>query len=186
MPLALVFCVIPFHFCEFFKLPTSVFKRGIANCFCKPGLLWFFCVILLVGYWSSRSVRRSSGSSHILHWRCVQSKELEIQHWLLHELGHRTSEIWHPRTLHKGNFKCVLIWTSHNYKPVNFVISGTGVPKKFRLEKRLKNIIIFVQSAIFFEKVLVVMFFQLTRMFIRHRRSENSAFTKQNSPANVW
>ena len=41
------------------------------------------------------------------------------------------------------------------YKPVNFVISGTGVPKKSRLEKRLKNIIIFVQSAIVFEKGLL-------------------------------
>lgn len=43
------------------------------------------------------------------------------------------------------------------YKPVNFVIGGTGVAKKFRLEKRLKNIIIFVQNAILFEKGLVVM-----------------------------
>ena len=171
---------------NFLNCPPVSLKGVLLIAFASLAYCDFSCVILLVGYWSSRSVRRSSGSSHILHWRCVQSKELEIQHWLLHELGHRTSEIWHPRTLHKGNFKCVLIWTSHNYKPVNFVISGTGVPKKFRLEKRLKNIIIFVQSAIFFEKVLVVMLFQLTRMFIRHRRSENSPFTKQNSPANVW
>ena len=42
------------------------------------------------------------------------------------------------------------------YEPVNFVVSRAGVPKKFRLESLLKKIH-FVQNAIFFGEVLVVM-----------------------------
>ena len=66
------------------------------------------------------------------------------------------------------------------YKPVNFVISRKGVAKKFGLEKHLKNTFIFVQNALFFRQSSCSnVFFQLTRVFIRHRRLGNS-------PANVW
>ena len=43
------------------------------------------------------------------------------------------------------------------YEPVNFVVSGVGVPKKFKLENLLKKFILFKTQFFFFGEVLVVM-----------------------------
>ena len=40
------------------------------------------------------------------------------------------------------------------YEPVNFVVSGVGVPKKFKLENLLKKFILFKTQFFFSEKFL--------------------------------